>query len=162
VNVVDDNGQVVTQINEGDRILRKKSVEHLSDTHVWKIDNFYKGNIEEVRKQLESLSTYEKAFLFTIVTYIGYEDCCIKHDNGNCMGFDGLVALARMGRTKTQETINSLIKKDIMYKGRNSKGIQYFVNPWLFCKGQRIQNVLKTMFKNYRIKVMNGQKWGEI
>lgn len=162
MNVVDDNGEVVTQIYEGDRILRKKSVEHLSDTQIWKIDNFYKGNIEEVRKQMESLSTYEKAFLFTIVTYVGYEDCCIKHDNGNCLGFDDLVLLARMGRTKTQETINSLIKKDIMYKGRNSKGIQYFVNPWLFCKGQRIQSVLKTMFKNYRIKVMNGQKWGEI
>lgn len=161
-NVVDNHGQIITQINQGDRILRKQSVEYLQDTEVWKIEHFYKGNISEVRKQLESLSVYEKAFLFTIATYTGYEDCCIKHDNGVCMGFDDLVRLSKMGRSKTLETVNTLIKKDILYKGRNSKGLQYFVNPWLFCKGTRIQLVLKTMFKNYRVKVCNNTKWGDM
>lgn len=156
------DGEIVGAINEGDRIIRKASVDYLKDTEVWKIEHFYKGNINEIRKQLESLSIYEKAFLFAIATYVGYEDCCIKHDNGQCMGFDDLVKLCRMGRTKTMTTLNSLIKADILYKGRNSKGLQYFVNPWLFCKGNRIDKVLKTMFKNYRIKVMNGMKWGEL
>ena len=162
VRIVDDDGQVVSEFNTGDRIVRKASIEHLKDTQVWDVGKFYKGNINEVRKQLESLSVYEKAFLFCIVSYIGYEDCCIKYDNGNCIGFDDLVVLNKMGRTKTANTINELRKKDIIYKGNNSKGIQYFVNPWLFCKGTRINVVLKTMFKNYRVKVMNGLKWGDI
>jgi hypothetical protein len=161
-NVIDEHGEILTSLNPGDRILRNKSVEYLSDTQIWNIKKFYKGNIEELRKQLESLSTYEKAFLFTIVTYVGYTDCCIKYDNGNCIGFDDLVGLTRMGRSKTNETINSLVKKDIVYKGRNSKGLQYFVNPWLFYKGNNINNVLKTMFKNYRVKVMGDKKWGDL
>jgi len=160
--IIDDDGQVIGSIKEGDRILRKASVEHLKDTEIWSIEHFYKGNMDEVRKQLESLSVYEKAFLFCIVSYVGYEDCCIKFDNGNCIGFDDLVKLCRMGRTKTLNTINELIKKDIIYKGKNSKGLQYFINPWLFCRGKRIDVVLKTMFKNYRIKVRNGMKWSDL
>ena len=78
------------------------------------------------------------------------------------MGFEDLVTLNKMGRTKTNETINSLIKKDIIFKGKNSQGVQYFVNPWLFCRDNSINNVLQTMFKSYRIKVMGGLKWGEI
>lgn len=158
--IVDEQGEILGTLNVGDKILRKQSIEHIKDTQVWVIQHFYKGNIDEVRKQLESLSTYEKAFLFTVITYVGYEDCCLKHDNGICLGFDDLVAMAKMGRSKVQETINLLIKKDILYKGRNSKGLQYFVNPWLFCKGTRIDKVLKTMFKNYRVKIRGGQKWG--
>lgn len=161
-NLVTDDGEIIGQYNQGDKIVRKASIEYLKDTEVWRIEHFYKGNIDEIRSQLESLTVYEKAFLLSIATYIGYEDCCIKYDNGCCMGFDDLVKLCRMSREKTMTTLNSLIKADILYKGRNSKGLQYFVNPWLFCKGNRIDKVLKTMFKNYRIKVMNGMKWGEL
>ena len=160
--VISNDGEIVTEIKEGDKILRKASVDYLQDTQTWAIEHFYKGNIDEVRKQLEALSTYEKAFLFTIATYVGYTDCCIKYDNGNCLGFDDLVKLCRMSREKTLSTINELRKKDILYKGNNSKGLQYFVNPWLFCRGNRINNVLKTMFKNYRIKVMGNKRWSDI
>lgn len=160
--IVDDDGVIIGMIGEGDKIIRKASVEYLQDTEIWKIEHFYKGNISEIRKQLEDLSIYEKSFLFCIATYVGYEDCCIKHDNGVCFGFDDLVKLTRMSREKTLNTINSLIRADVIYKGKNSKGLQYFVNPWLFCKGNRINTVLKTMFKNYRIKVKNEMKWSDL
>jgi len=64
-----------------------------------------------------------------------------------------------MSRGLLYETIKSLAKKDIIYRGKNSKNRQYFVNPWLFCKGNRINKVLKTMFKNYRIKILGGKQW---
>jgi len=160
--IVDENGEIIGSINIGDRIIRKESIDFLVGKEVWKIEHFYKGNIAEMRKQLESLSTYEKAFLFSIAMYVGYEDCCIKYDNGRCLGFDDLIKISKFSREKAWNTINSLIKMDIIYKGKNSMGLQYFVNPWLFCKGTRIDKVLKTMFKNYRVKVMNGTKWGDL
>lgn len=156
------DGEIVGSLNIGDRIVRKKTIEYIKDRETWKIEHFYKGNISEIRKQLENLSTFEKAFLFSIATYVGYEDCCIKYDNGNTLGFNDIVNVTKMSREKTLNTINSLVKADILYKGRNSNGLQYFVNPWLFCKGTRIDKVLKTMFKNYRIAVMNGTKWGDL
>ena len=161
-SIVDENGEIVGSLNEGDRIIRKKSVDMLCDTQVWDIKHFYKGNIDEVRKQNGNLDVYEKALIYSIATYIGYEDCCLKHDNGKQLDFDGIVGISGMSRGKVSSTMNSLVAKDIMYKGKNSKGIQYFVNPWLFCKGKRINKVLKSMFRNYRIQVLGGTKWEEI
>lgn len=127
------------------------------------MQSFYKGNIEELRKNMNRLDVYEKAFLFSIVPYIGYEDCCLKYpSNGIELRFDKLVEVSGMSRSKVSDVINSLVEKDIMYKGKNSNTMQYFVNPWLFCKGNRINKVLKTMFKNYQIQVKDGTKWKDL
>lgn len=159
-------GEVTGKLSEGDRIIRAKSVEHLKsqtdDYQDWHIENFYKGNSAELKKVIPQLSIYEKGFIFSVAPYVGYDDCCIKHPNGNDIGTGDLMKLTGLSHTKLFETIDSLTKKDIIYKGKNSKGRQYFMNPWLFCKGNRINVVLKAMFKNYRIRVMGGVKWKEI
>ena len=160
--VVDEcTGEILNELNEGDRIVRKKSLEYLANMNTWKIEHFYKGHIGEIRSILSELNRNERAFLFSIASYVGYEDCCLKHDNGNELKFSDLIKLSGMAKSLTSEVVNSLIKKDILYKGKNSKNIQYFINPWIFCKGQRINNVLKTMFKNYRVRVVN-KKWKDI
>jgi len=158
-----DTGEVTNEINEGDRvrITRKESLEYLSQFQEWRIEHFYKGHVDELRK-LTDLTTNEKAFLFSIATYVGYEDCCLKHPNGNDITPDDLLRITGLCKSILYDTINSLSKKDIIYKGNNSRNRQYFINPWLFCKGNRINRVLKTMFKNYRIRVLGGIKWDDV
>ena len=108
---------------------------------------------------MQSLDVYEKAFLFSIVPYTGYEDCCLKHDNGIELRFDTLVEISGISKGKLSQVINSLAEKDILYKGKNSNMTQYFVNPWLFSKGSGINTVLKTMFKNYKVQIRNATEW---
>jgi predicted HTH transcriptional regulator len=153
---------IMVELNEGDRILRSKSQEYLQNTQEWKIEHFYKGHTSEIRKIMKELSANEKAFLFSIATYIGYEDCCLKYDNGENITSEDLIQITNLGRTTVFDVISSLIKKDILYKGRNSKNRQYFINPWLFCKGNRINKVLKTMFQNYRIRILEGKRWKDV
>jgi len=86
----------------------------------------------------------------------------LKHDNGNLLTFDDIVALSCMSRSTVSVTLNTLIEKDILYRGKNSQERQYFMNPWLFCKGNRINKVLQTMFRNYRIRVLDGTKWKDV
>jgi DNA-binding MarR family transcriptional regulator len=62
--IIDDNGQIIGHLKEGDRILRKESIEYLENYQVWKLEHFYKGNTAELRKMFQILSTPEKAFLF--------------------------------------------------------------------------------------------------
>ena len=157
-----ETGEILKEVSSGDRVLRKASVELLSDTQVWAMKHFYKGNIDEIREQNKRLSVYERALIYSIATYVGYKDCCLKFDNGKILDFDNIVLISGMSRGKCSTTITSLINKDILYKGRCSDGIQYFVNPWLFSKGNRINNVLQTMFRNYRVKVLAGKKWGDM
>lgn len=156
-----DSGEKLTDINPGDRLVRGKTVEYLSTTQEWKLEHFYKGNLQEIKKWLTDLSPNEKAILFTISPYVGYDDCCLKHENGNMITFDCIVELSGLSRSTVSEVMNSLILKDIIYKGKNGKERQYFVNPWLFAKGNRINKVLKTMFRNYRVRVVN-KKWKDI
>lgn len=162
-----DTGEV-TEFGEGDRILRKASLDSFSrikekkkQYEDWQINTFIKGNIEELRKVMKELDVYEKAFLYSIIPYISYEDCCLKYDNGKEIGFDTLVEITGISKGKLSSVIASLVEKDILYKGKNSRNVQYFVNPWLFCKGNRINKVLKTMFKNYEIRTL-GVKWREL
>jgi hypothetical protein len=161
-HVVDDYGEKITSLYDGDRIVRKKSAESYSNMQEWKIEHFYKGHTDEIQQVMDDLNVYEKAFLFSVATYIGYSDCCIKKKNNMPMEFSELIRVSGISRGKLNEVLNSLKNKDIIYRGANSKGIQYFVNPWLFCKGTRINTVLKVMFQNYRVRVLDNRRWKDI
>jgi hypothetical protein len=64
------------------------------------------------------------------VPYISYDDCHLQYKNGIDIGTEDLVRITKMARGGVYEVINSLVKKDILYKGKNSKNRQYFVNPY--------------------------------
>lgn len=160
--LINNNGDKIDDLYEGDMIVRKESIDYLKDTQVWKIEHFYKGHTAELKLVFKELNVYEKAFLFSLAIYTGYDDCCLKHDNGRILSFDDMVEITGISRSKLLETLNKLRKKDIIYKGINSDGIQYFMNPWLFCRGNRINAVLKTMFQNYKVKVMGGVRWKDL
>lgn len=158
-----NTGEVTGEICEGDRIIRKASVEYLNTTQVWRLDSFFMGHVGEIGNWAQELSTHECAFLFKIVTYIGYEDCCLKYSNGKPLGTEDLVKITGMPKATVYRVINSLTKKDILCRVKNSsKERQYFINPWLFCKGNRINKVLKTMFRNYKIRVLGGIAWKNV
>ena len=175
-HVVSKNtGEIVAELYEGDSILRKESKEahkkfedsknesrKVSETLVWSMTNFMKMNTVEVRLWMDELSQAEKAFLFSIVPCVSFDDCHLQTHDGEDIGTEDLIKIANMSRGVLYETIKSLAKKDIIYRGKNSKNRQYFVNPWLFCKGNRINKVLKTMFKNYKIKVLGGKQWKDV
>jgi len=173
--IVNNDGEVVRDMKQGDRIINGNSTEALhnkkmreieakkaGDKQEWNLEHFFKGHIPEIRGLMKSLSVYDRSFMFSIATYVGYEDCCLKYDNGKVLDFEDLVDISGMSRGKLSQVLSELKKADIIYKGINSKGIQYFVNPWIFCKGIRINAVLKTMFRNYHIRVLGGKQWGNV
>jgi regulator of RNase E activity RraB len=173
-----ETGEITNQIFEGDSILRKESQDALKklkevkeskeepqkqcETLIWNMSNFMKMNIIEVRLWMDDLNQAEKAFLFSIVPCVSYDDCHLQTHDGKDIGTEDLVRITKLSRSLVYETIETLIKKDILYKGKNSKNRQYFVNPWIFCKGNRINRVLKTMFKNYKIRILGGKQWKDV
>ena len=144
------------------QLVAKMKANRGEEHQVWNPDNFYKGYTHEIRRIMDKLDIYERAFLFSVATYVGYDDCCLKFDNGNELTFDKMVEISGMSKGKLSTIIQQLLKKDILYKGKNSKTIQYFVNPWIFCKGNRINKVLKQIFRNYEIQSENGKKWKDL
>lgn len=168
-----ETGEITDDLRPGDRIVRKKSSdsyqkqvkknsESTPDYQNWNLDNFYRANISELALWMDDLSQTEKAFLFSVSPYISFEDCRLIYGNGVDIGTEDLIKITKQSRSVVYETVDSLIKKDIIYKGRNSRTRQYFINPWLFSKGNRINKVLKAMFGNYKIKVLNGKRWKDL
>jgi len=160
-------GEYLGEINPGDRITRAKSIEYLKRNKILvngpeTVKQFFKGNAKEIEKIMNSLDTFERSMLFSISVYVSYTDCCLKYGNGTNITTDDIVTIAGMSRGKTFQVIDNLIKKDILYKGKNSKNRQYFVNPWIFCKGNRVNTVLQTMFQNYKIQSLGGIRWKDL
>ena len=156
-----ETGEKVNVMNKGDRIVRKQSVDYLEKYSTWNIKHFYKGNIEELKELNKELSISEAGFLFKIIPYINYADCLICYPNGKDINQQDLMEITGLSRTRVHNIIKDLIGKDVLYKGKNSNNFQYFVNPWLFVRGNTINKVLKSMFKNYKIRVLN-KKWKNI
>lgn len=152
-----ESGSVVGTLGEGDRVIhRREALSSVSDTIDWKMEEFLKGGTRELASWMNDLNKNERCFLFSVMPYVGYTDCCLKKKNGDCLGSEELVQITGLRRATLYETIDSLIKKDILYRGKNSRERQYFVNPWFFVRGSRVNKVLQTMFKNYRIRVLGG------
>ena len=159
-----DTGECLAEINEGDRILRKKSLDYLSELksgiiQEWKMESFFKGYIPELKEMMRLLTNNEAGFVAKTIFNIGYADCCLKDDLDNPLSQVKLAEICGLSERQTRRVMDALIKKGVLYKGEDSKENQYFVNPWLFCKGNIINSVLKTMFRNYGIKVLGGRQW---
>lgn len=175
LKVIDPNtNETVNYINKGDKIVRKTSINafkelkkvETKDTCVnWNIKEFYKTNTEEMQLIIKELSQSEKAFLFSITSYVSFDDNLLQIGKGKHavdIGTEDLIDITGMSRSTLYATIESLASKDIIYRGKNSRNKQYFVNPWLFCKGNRINKVLKTMFKNYKIRCKDNVEWKDL
>lgn len=125
-------------------------------------ESFYKANVDELQEIIPDLSMAEKAFLFSIVPYISYEDCHLQYRNKKDIDIKDMIKVTGLSKNTVYSVVKSLKEKDILYQGENSSNRQWFINPWLFCRGQRLNKVLRTMFKNYKIRVLGGKKWADI
>lgn len=163
-------GEQIGEINPGDRIVRANSVSAIKQQYAqqknenklpWKIDDFYKVFVKEQKLLSPDLSHSERSFLFAVSPYVTYDND-IRDDKGEQMGTEALIVLTGFSRNVMYSVIKSLIEIDVLYRGKNSKGAQYFINPWIICKGRYVSRTLQVMFKNYRIRALGGKRWGDI
>ena len=157
-------GEVVGDMNDGDRIIRKESINYLNRKYSSDLKGrtFVKLDDDEGRLLAKELTSYEKAVLFQLQYYVSYESGLIRYPNGREIGFAEIVEMSGLSRRTAAEAINKLIDKDIIYKGKNSKKTQYYMNPWVASKGVVSNPTLKEMFGNYKIRSMGNTRWKDL
>jgi len=171
-------GEQTNVLNEGDKIVRASSIKSFKtikqgeegeqgkvECEKWKMKEFYKANVSEIQLLSKDLSQGEKAFLFSIAPYVSFDDNSLQIGHGKKavdIGTEDLVEITGMSRSAVYDTINTLAAKDVIYRGKNSRNKQYYVNPWLYCKGNRINKVLKNMFKNYKVRSKSNISWNDL
>lgn len=163
--VQEDDGVVVGAIEPGDKVVRsasKKSFAQLeAESMKWDIKEFQRVNSEEYRLLIPKLTNPEKAIFCSLLAYVNYGTCLIAYPNGRDINLEDIMEICDCSRRTAIENVASLVKKDVLYKGKNSHGNQYYMNPWLISKGMVLNKVLKSMFKNYYINTLKC-KWKDL
>jgi len=160
--VVDTStGEILNREGDKVRIVRKESIEHLKSVTSMEGRQFYKGYVEELRLILPKLSQAEKSFLMSLSPNIIYYSCLLAFPNGHELNIGNMTQLSGYSKKTVIKLLQSLKEKDIVYRGTNSRNIQWYMNPWLFSKGHTSNKVLKSMFKNYYIQ-HKGCKWKDL
>lgn len=168
-----NQNQRIEVFDEGDMHIKKASrdsykknkkfieskKEEESDKYMsWDLKHYSKTNTDELKLLLPELNKNEKIVIFSILPYVGYDDCLLRHTNGKELNIESISKISGLSVSTVEDVVVSLRYKDILYKGKNSRNVQYFINPWICSRGNRINKVLKTMFKNYKIRTL-GVRW---
>jgi len=155
-SVVDmETGEIVSTIGQGDRILRKESIDAVEG----KIINFNKGEAfvkvydDGMRKIRKYLTNSQFSFICHLLPQIEYNTNIIRNDDGTLMEITDMSQYTNMTYISNYKLITVLISRGIVGKwetgSRDEKGriLQCFVvNPYIFHKGTMIPDGLMELF----------------
>ena len=162
-NVIDpETGEIINHIEQGDQLM--KAPKELNDEKVisWNCGMFVKGNVKELQLLIPELSSSQRGLLFSLMAYVNYKDCLVCYPNGKDINLNSLTTITNVNIKTVRKITSELIKLNLVYSGKNGNNNQYFVNPWVICRGNYINKTLKAMFKNYQIRSMEIIRWKDL
>ena len=149
--LVDENGVVLKEIEDsdklvsledGDKILRKGTLEYLNDTTDIKY-HFIKINPKIFDKYCKKYS-----ILPYLTCHIGYMDNICCYDNGKIIRLKDLSKVCEVSETTIKRQLKGLIADDIIHKVQYKKNQKcIMMNPWLCMRGKRLYKSTYEEFK---------------
>ena len=140
------DGEELTKLNKGDRVVRSGSIEYLEGTVLIKIP-FIKLNYQAC----DELYEYGN-FMFALFKYVDYSTGVLKFNNGRIIRPKHLAGILRRKRRSGNSVISELIEKDVIHKHKDENGVYYTMNPYIILKGKRIVKSLYEEFKNTKYR----------
>ena len=149
--LADENGVILQKLenidrviclDDGDRILRKGTLEYLNDTTDIKY-HFIKINPKIFDKYCKKYS-----ILPYLTCHIGYMDNICCYDNGKIIRLKDLSKACDVSETTIKRQLKGLIADDIIHKvpyKKNQKCLM--INPYLAMRGKRIYLTTYNEFK---------------
>jgi len=150
--VVRDTGEITSSLNEGDRILRKKTVDYLESTvEILPDAPYVKAFMKPLSMLSESLSGPESFMVYYLLQYLSYESGILLHSNGKILTRSYITEEIGQSERQVDRTLDKLREKHVLKKVLGAKReVSIIMNPWLFMRGKRINKTLYEMFKNSR------------
>lgn len=143
-------GEKTGEIYQGDRIYRKKSDDYLKNTvEILANEPYTKAYHKVMFAVSNGLTGTELQMVYTLLPFLSYESGMLKHGNNGQPLTRSYISVYTGLSLKTVDRIMAGLKEKQVI-GRNVVGreVQYFMNPWLFMRGKRINKTLHDMFKN--------------
>lgn len=144
-----ETGADAGEMYPGDRITRKKSIDYLeSTTEILKDEAYIKMYNRPMFSLARSLTGSELQMVYFLLPFLSYESGMLKTRNGQPLARKQISGKTGLSINTVDRLLQGLKEKQII--GRNVVGreVQYFMNPYLFMRGKRINKTLHDMFKN--------------
>lgn len=146
-----DTGEVNNEIRQGDRIIRKKSTEYVQDTIELLPDEPYVKTYTRPMFELsKSLTGTEMQLVHFLLQYLSFESGVLKHPNGRFLARSYIAMETGLSERTVDRLLHGLKDKRVLARTTSGREVQYFMNPYLFMRGKRINKTLHEMFKNSR------------
>jgi hypothetical protein len=150
--VVRGTGEVTNTLNEGDRILRKRSTEHLQSTVEILPDAPYIKTFIKPLSQLSEIATgQEMLMIYYLMQYLSYDSGLLLLQNGRYLTRSHIAEDLEQSERQVDRTLDKLKENEVLKRVLGARReVSFIMNPWLFMKGKRINRTLYDLFKNSR------------
>jgi hypothetical protein len=149
--VVTGDGEIVDEINEGDRIVRQSSVESFTNTiEINMNQDFVKVYTARLLDVANELNGAESAMMMILIGFIQYNTGILTHRNGKPVTRECITRLVEKDIVTVDKLLDGLNKKQIIGKHKTGRTVCFTVNPFIFMKGNRVNKTLAKFFENSR------------
>jgi len=150
LKVIDcQTGEVVDEINRGDRILRKRSTEYLTQTvEIRENEPYVKVFTKTIFKVAARLDGTTNQLINMLIPFISYETGVLQHSNGKPLNKQAIIDMTPLNEKTVEKCLNKLISFKILGKHKTGRRVCYTANPFIFMKGRRVSKTLYKFFES--------------
>ncbi|MGE5437507.1 MAG: replication/maintenance protein RepL [Syntrophothermus sp.] len=143
------DGEKIGELKHGDRILKAESINFLKETiELNKKESFIKLYTKPLFELSKSLTGIESQFINYLLQYVSYKSGILIHVNGDKLTRNYMAAETGLNLRTIDRMLNNLVKKQILGKHKTGRSLCFTVNPFIFMKGNRVNETLVKLFEN--------------
>lgn len=152
--LVDEQGEILREISETDRILSNGQVNFVNGVGEIKF-NFCKLNVNSVEELGNNLG-----YAMRLLKYVEIGTGILKYTNGKTMtSAKGIGKKLNLSERSSQRVVRRLISEDIIHRHRNKMGTYFVYNPYIAHVGKKISKDLINEFELSRWRKYSGEDY---
>ncbi len=109
---------------------------------------FYMGLLDDIAENF-GLSLEEYGIILLLSKYLNFESNLLCDEKGNPLRRKDLEEILDRGHNAVDKYMKNLVDKGVFAKVKVKNSVHYYMNPYIFYMGNRIDNTLLSIFKNY-------------
>ena len=144
-----ETGEVLTEINPGDRIVRSNSAKALKDLESAPEGETFTKLYHKVVPKLAQckLSSTEWAIFLYLGTNLRYVSNVSKYRNGQLITRDNLQRDLKLPEITVKRSILRLIREGLIVEARTIEGKVFVVNPFVLSVGDKVSKTVYDLFR---------------
>lgn len=152
------SGEILDTVEHGDRlrVTKKASVDKLMSQTKWGEGwQFVKLFSDNVRALEGKLSAGSMMIMFALAPCIAHRSNLVINGDSKAMNNDDIQNATGLSKKVVARYMTELVRADVLFRGCTGHSYKYFANPYIYCKGNAINDTLEEMFKDYPARLKN-------